>query len=64
MMRGSFSSSRFILFGYEVATFVNTEEVQMDQVIVGEFISSARKEKGMTQKELAEQIGVSDKTIS
>ena len=36
----------------------------MDQVKVGEFISTARKEKGMTQKELAEQIGVSDKTIS
>ena len=36
----------------------------MDQVKVGEFISTARKEKRMTQKELAEQIGVSDKTIS
>lgn len=36
----------------------------MDQVKVGEFISTARKEKRMTQKELAVQIGVSDKTIS
>ncbi len=36
----------------------------MDQVKVGEFISRARKERGMTQKELAEQIGISDKTIS
>ena len=31
---------------------------------MGSFIQLSRKEKGMTQKELAEQIGVSDKTIS
>lgn len=31
---------------------------------IGSFIQLSRKEKGMTQKDLADQIGVSDKTIS
>lgn len=31
---------------------------------IGEFIQQIRKDKGMTQKDLAEQIGMSDKTIS
>ena len=31
---------------------------------IGKFIQDIRKEKGLTQKELAELIGVSDKTIS
>jgi len=36
----------------------------MDQKKIGKFISEMRKQRGMTQKELAEKIGVSDKTIS
>ena len=36
----------------------------MDQRSIGLFISEARKEKNLTQKELANQIGVSDKTVS
>lgn len=36
----------------------------MDQKKIGHFISMLRKEKGLTQKELAGQIGISDKTIS
>ena len=36
----------------------------MDQVKIGNFIATLRKEKKMTQKELAETIGVSDKAIS
>lgn len=31
---------------------------------IGEFIQKLRKEKGLTQRELAGQIGISDKTIS
>lgn len=31
---------------------------------IGQFIASLRKEKGLTQKELAEKLAVSDKTIS
>ncbi|MCH5340015.1 MAG: helix-turn-helix transcriptional regulator [Acetatifactor sp.] len=36
----------------------------MDQVKIGKFIADLRKEKGLTQRELAETVGVSDKTIS
>ena len=36
----------------------------MDQEKVGSFMQTLRKEKGMTQKELAEKLCVSDKTIS
>lgn len=36
----------------------------MDQKKVGEFLSQLRKEKGLSQKGLAEKIGVTDKTVS
>lgn len=36
----------------------------MDQEKIGKFILEMRKQKGLTQKELAEKIGISDKTIS
>lgn len=36
----------------------------MDQEKIGIFISTLRKEQGMTQQQLAEAIGVSNKTIS
>lgn len=36
----------------------------MDQIKVGKFISSNRKLKHMTQRELADILGISDKTIS
>ncbi len=36
----------------------------MDQVNTGRFIACARKERGQTQKQLADAIGVSDKTVS
>ena len=36
----------------------------MDQIKVGEFLASLRKEKGLTQEALAERIGVTNKTIS
>ena len=36
----------------------------MDKKWIGQKISSTRKEKGLTQKELAEKICVSDKTVS
>lgn len=36
----------------------------MDQIKIGRFIADLRKEKEMTQKELADAIGVSDKTVS
>lgn len=36
----------------------------MDQIKIGKFISSMRKEKGLTQRELADILGISDKTVS
>ncbi len=36
----------------------------MDQERIGRFIQELRKEKNLTQKELADRIGVSDKAVS
>lgn len=36
----------------------------MDQVKIGKFIATMRKEKGLTQKQLADRLNVTDKTIS
>ena len=36
----------------------------MDQVKIGKFIAECRKEKGLTQRELADILGISDKTVS
>ena len=36
----------------------------MNQQRIGDFISECRKEKGLTQTQLAEKIGVSDKSVS
>lgn len=36
----------------------------MNQLMVGKFITQKRKEKNLTQEQLAEKIGVSNKTIS
>ena len=36
----------------------------MDQIQIGKFIAAERKRKSYTQKELAEILGISDKTIS
>ena len=36
----------------------------LDHTKTGMFICDIRKEKGLTQKQLADEIGVSDKTIS
>ena len=36
----------------------------MDQIKIGKFISSCRKEQGMTQSALAEKLGISDRAVS
>lgn len=36
----------------------------MNQILVGKFIALKRKEKNLTQEELAEKLGISNKTIS
>ncbi|HPD02809.1 MAG TPA: helix-turn-helix transcriptional regulator [Eubacteriales bacterium] len=39
-------------------------EINMDLNKTGLFISALRKQNGLTQKELAEKIGVTDKAVS
>ena len=36
----------------------------MDQIKIGKFIASCRKEQGMTQAVLAERLGISDRAVS
>ncbi len=36
----------------------------MDQLKIGKFIAEERKSKEFTQRELADKLGISDKTIS
>ena len=36
----------------------------MNQVKIGKFISECRKEKGLTQQELAERLGLTAKAVS
>ena len=36
----------------------------MDQIKVGAFLKALRREKGITQEQLAEELGVSGRTIS
>ena len=36
----------------------------MDQEKVGRFIAALRKEKNLTQEQLAEKLGISNKTVS
>ena len=36
----------------------------MNQVQIGKFISSMRKERGLTQRQLADGLNISDKTVS
>ena len=36
----------------------------MDQMMIGKFIAALRKEKGLTQEQLGEKLGVTNKTIS
>ena len=36
----------------------------MDQKRIGDFIATLRKEKGITQQELGDHLGVTNKTIS
>lgn len=36
----------------------------MDQVKIGRFIKAERKEKNLTQREVAQRLGISEKTVS
>ena len=36
----------------------------MDQIKIGKFIAQMRKDQGLTQRQLAELLSISDKTVS
>ena len=36
----------------------------MDQIKIGRFIAQCRKENGLTQMQLAERLGVTDRAVS
>lgn len=38
--------------------------IKMDQIKIGKFIAALRKEKGLTQEQIGEKLGVTNKTIS
>ena len=40
------------------------KEKTMDQIVIGKFIAAERKRKGYTQRQLADILDISDKTIS
>lgn len=50
------------LFGKRV--ILSLEVIKMDQIKTGKFIATLRKEKDLTQEQLGEKLGVTNKTIS
>lgn len=36
----------------------------MDQITIGKFIAKKRKKQNLTQEQLAERLGISNKTVS
>ena len=50
------------LFGKRV--ILSLEVINMDQIKTGKFIATLRKEKELTQEQLGEKLGVTNKTIS
>ena len=50
------------LFGKRV--ILSLEVIIMDQIKIGKFIATLRKEKELTQEQLGEKLGVTNKTIS
>lgn len=48
----------------KICILISEEEKSMDQIKIGKFIASCRKEKNMTQRQLADILEISDKTIS
>ena len=49
---------------YENRVIIFSEVSEMDQIKIGKFIAALRKEKGLTQEQLGEKLGVTNKTIS
>lgn len=56
----SFSS---LVFAFKIV-FIESDVNNMNQERIGRFIAKCRKEKGLTQEELAEKLNVSNKSVS
>lgn len=48
----------------KTALYFSSEEYKMDQIKIGKFIATLRKEKSMTQEQLGAKLGVTNKTVS
>ena len=57
-------STQRLLRGAALCGILKAEVVTMDREKTGGLIASARKERGLTQKELAAQLHVSDRAVS
>ena len=62
-MRNSTAGSCFTIVFSDMLE-LRKEVPDMDQIKIGKFIASCRKEQGMTQAVLAEKLGISDRAIS
>ena len=51
-------------FLFKKRVILSLEVVIMDQIKIGKFIATLRKEKELTQEQLGEKLGVTNKTIS
>lgn len=51
-------------FLFEKRVILSSEVIKMDQIKTGKFIATLRKEKELTQEQLGEKLGVTNKTIS
>ena len=54
----------FFRFFYYNESIKSKEKSKMNQANIGAYIAKKRKEKNLTQEQLAEKLGVSNKTIS
>lgn len=51
-------------FLFKKRVILSLEVKKMDQIKIGKFIATLRKEKDLTQEQLGEKLGVTNKTIS
>ena len=51
-------------FLFEKRVILSLEVIKMDQIKTGKFIATLRKEKELTQEQLGEKLGITNKTIS
>ena len=60
-----YSTYKGFYFNDERSIFISSKGgVHMNQSVTGKFIALKRKQKNLTQEQLAEKLGVSNKTIS